>query len=54
VEVLFVALFFYGLAIFALFWLVRLGVRYGVDDALRKNRHWLGREFANSPDAEQP
>jgi hypothetical protein len=26
---------------FALFWIIRLGVRYGVNDALRRNRSWL-------------
>jgi hypothetical protein len=25
----------------ALFWIVRLGVRYGMNDALRMNRYWL-------------
>jgi hypothetical protein len=31
----------YFMTAFALFWLIRLGVRYGMDDALRRNRHWL-------------
>ncbi|HET7689980.1 MAG TPA: hypothetical protein VFK41_06365 [Nocardioidaceae bacterium] len=33
----------YAASVFALFWLIRLAVRYGVDDALRKNRSWLDR-----------
>jgi len=28
--------------IFAVFWVIRLAVRYGTNDALRMNRHWLG------------
>ena len=32
----------------ALFWLIRLGVRYGVDDALQSNRHWIA-----APDRER-
>ena len=44
----------YFLAIFALFWVIRLAVRYGVDDALRKNRSWLDRRVADRPAAEQP
>ena len=39
----------YGLAVFAIFWVIRLGVRYGVDDALRKNRSWLDRRLDRSP-----
>jgi hypothetical protein len=31
----------YLITAFALFWLIRLAVRYGMDDALRRNRHWL-------------
>ncbi|MFS3127684.1 hypothetical protein ACLM5J_04690 [Nocardioides sp. Bht2] len=27
--------------ILALFWLIRLAVRYGVNDALQMNRSWL-------------
>jgi len=42
----------YFLAIFALFWVIRLAVRYGVDDALRKNRSWLDRRVADRPSAE--
>jgi len=38
----------YGLAVFAIFWVIRLGVRYGVDDALRKNRSWLDRGLDRS------
>jgi len=38
----------YGLAVFAIFWVIRLGVRYGVDDALRKNRSWLDRRLDRS------
>ena len=33
----------YAASVFALFWVIRLAVRYGVDDALKKNRKWLGR-----------
>lgn len=33
---------------FALFWIIRLGVRYGVNDALRRNRSWLA---ASQPDS---
>ena len=34
---------------FALFWLIRLAVRYGMDDALERNRHWLeGRDSATA------
>ena len=33
----------YLIAAYALFWVIRLGVRYGMDDALRRNRGWLGR-----------
>lgn len=29
------------LCVWAVFWLVRLAVRYGVSDALRMNRQWL-------------
>lgn len=29
------------LSLWAAFWVIRLGVRYGVNDALRKNRAWL-------------
>lgn len=46
----FVALFmvlFWVLTVFALFWVIRLAVRYGMDDALAKNRHWL---VGNRPD----
>lgn len=42
----------YGLAVFALFWVIRLAVRYGVDDALRKNRSWLDRRLADRRSAE--
>ena len=33
----------YGLSLFAAFWLIRLAVRYGTEDALRRNREWLER-----------
>ena len=29
------------LAVWTLFWVVRLAVRYGTNDALRMNREWL-------------
>ena len=29
------------LVLFSLFWVIRLAVRYGVNDALRMNREWL-------------
>lgn len=29
------------LCVFSLFWLIRLAVRYGVNDALRAHRKWL-------------
>jgi hypothetical protein len=38
------ALFFvllYAATAFAVFWIIRLAVRHGVDDALKKNRGWL-------------
>ena len=28
-------------AMWVAFWVIRLAVRYGMDDALRKNSHWL-------------
>ena len=31
-------------AIFSVFWVVRLGVRYGVNDPLRMNHHWMAHE----------
>ena len=31
------------LSVWAVFWLIRLAVRYGVDDALQRNRDWLER-----------
>jgi hypothetical protein len=52
VEALFVAVLVYGSAVFALFWILRLGVRYGVDDVLRKNRDWLKPEVVSSRDSE--
>lgn len=30
----------YCIFAYALFWIIRLGVRYGVDDALRRNSSW--------------
>ena len=36
-------LLLYAASVFALFWVIRLAVRYGMDDAMRKNRHWLDR-----------
>ena len=33
--------------VFAVFWVIRLGVRYGVDDALRKHRAITGPESAD-------
>jgi hypothetical protein len=38
--ILFVVLL-YLMSALALFWLIRLAVRYGMDDALERNRHWL-------------
>jgi hypothetical protein len=32
------------LATWATFWLIRLAVRYGMNDALRMNRDWLAPE----------
>jgi hypothetical protein len=29
------------LTVYAAFWVIRLAVRYGMNDALRVNRHWL-------------
>jgi hypothetical protein len=29
------------LSVWATFWVIRLAVRYGMNDALRMNRHWL-------------
>lgn len=46
------AFILYGLAVFALFWVIRLAVRYGVDDALRKNRSWLDRRISDRSSAE--
>ena len=38
-------LLFYGvlafLTVWAAFWVIRLAVRYGMNDALRMNRDWL-------------
>jgi hypothetical protein len=31
------------LSIWALFWIIRLAVRYGMNDALRMNRSWLAK-----------
>lgn len=39
-ELLFFPVFAF-LTIFALFWIIRLAVRYGTHDALQMNRHWL-------------
>lgn len=36
---------------YALFWIIRLGVRYGVDDALRRNRSWLAASRLDSATA---
>ena len=50
-----VVLFFVVLAlasVWALFWIIRLGVRYGMDDALRMNRRWL--DQAGGSDAGNP
>jgi hypothetical protein len=35
------------LLIWAAFWVIRLAVRYGVDDALRKHRELTGRSAAD-------
>lgn len=32
------------LTVLATFWVIRLAVRYGMNDALRMNRAWLGNE----------
>ena len=39
------------LSMWAAFWVIRLGVRYGMDDALRKNRAWLRPEPDSDPSA---
>ncbi|HEU4568726.1 MAG TPA: hypothetical protein VFR99_11885 [Marmoricola sp.] len=44
---------FYLLAAFALFWIIRLAVRYGVDDALTKHRTWLDRGRAHPSGTEE-
>jgi uncharacterized membrane protein YqjE len=41
VESIIFVVVLYLMAAFALFWLIRLAVRYGMDDALERNRHWL-------------
>lgn len=33
---------FWLVCAWAAFWLIRLAVRYGVNDALQSNREWLG------------
>jgi hypothetical protein len=35
------------------FCVIRLGVRHGVDDALQKNREWLGRDEERRPAPER-
>ncbi|WP_185995668.1 hypothetical protein [Nocardioides campestrisoli] len=37
------------LVLFSLFWVIRMAVRYGVNDALRMNRAWLGRHDDRAP-----
>lgn len=37
------------LTIWAAFWVIRLAVRYGVNDALRMNRAWLSRDDERDP-----
>lgn len=37
-----------ALGLWTAFWVIRLAVRYGTNDALRMNRHWLG---SSAPDA---
>ena len=32
------------LTVWATFWVIRLAVRYGMNDALRMNRAWLAQE----------
>jgi hypothetical protein len=32
---------FWLMCAWAVFWVIRLAVRYGVDDALEANRHWM-------------
>lgn len=39
---------FWLVCAWALFWVIRLAVRYGVDDALQSNRHWMA-----APDRER-
>jgi hypothetical protein len=41
------------LGLWAAFWVIRLGVRYGVDDALRRNQAWLRRDGQRQPSSEQ-
>jgi hypothetical protein len=40
------------LSVWALFWIIRLGVRYGMNDALRMNRDWLRQ--ADRSDVDHP
>ncbi len=39
------------ITLWAVFWMIRLGVRYGVNDALRMNRGWLREGAAADPSA---
>jgi len=41
------------LSVWALFWIVRLAVRYGMNDALRMNRDWLGQAERSDADHRQ-
>ena len=38
-----------ALTIWALFWVIRLAVRYGANDALQMNRSWLEAEHPREP-----
>ena len=40
-EAAVLAVVFALLCVWALFWIIRLAVRYGMNDALRMNRDWL-------------
>ena len=41
VEAILFVVLLYLMAAIALFWLIRLAVRHGMNDALQWNRHWL-------------
>ena len=49
VDIILFTVVLYGMSVFALFWVIRLAVRYGVNDALSKNRSWLGQLSGERP-----